>query len=152
MQLNEIKKVGFYTDDLEKMETIFEVIENTDSVWLKEEPECKLLIDTWSYDYTDDNDNKHYQCDGTLVQPSFAEQIEVFEIEDMKYEVYGNSGACMREKRKTYKEKYLSLLDGDKGTLEHLKKILPMIEDNGVAYDYLEKVIKDIEKDIKESK
>lgn len=56
----------------------------------------------------------------------------------------------MREKTKTYKEKYLSLLDGDKGTLEHLKKILPMIEYNRVAYDYLEKVIKDMKKGIKE--
>lgn len=42
------------------------------------------------------------------------------------------------------------LLDGDKGTLEHLKKILPMIEYNRVAYDYLKKVIEDMEKDIKE--
>lgn len=150
MKLNEIKKVGFYTDDLQKRETIFEVIENTDSVWLKEEPECKLLIDTWSYDYTDDNDTKHYQCDGTLREPRFAEQIEVFEIKDMKYEVYGNSGACMREKRKTYKENYFSLLDGDKGTLEHLKNILPMIEFNIVAYDYLSKVIDDMEKSLKE--
>ena len=152
MKLNERKKVGFYTDDLKKRETIFEVIKNTDSVWLKEEPECKLLIDTWSYEYTDDNDNKHYQCDGTLVEPRFSEQIEVFEIKDMQYEVYGNSGARMMEKTKTYKEKYLSMLDGDKGTLEHLKKILPMIEYNRVAYDYLEKVIEDMEKDIKESK
>lgn len=146
MKLNEIKKVGFYTDDLQTRETIFEVIENTDSVWLKDEPECKLLIDTWSYDYTDDNDIKHYQCDGTLIQPRFAEQIDVFEIKDMKYEVYGNSGGCMKEKTKTYKEKYLSLLDSDQGTLEHLKKILPIIEHNKVAYEHLEKVIEDMEK------
>ena len=152
MKLNEIKKVGIYTDDLRKRETIFEVIKNTDEVWLKEEPECKLLIDTWSYDYTDDNDNKHYQCDGTLREPRFAEPTEVFEIRDIEYEVYGNSGGCMKEKKKTYKEKYLSLLNGDKGTLEHLKKILPMIEYNRVAYDYLKKVIEDMEKDINEEK
>lgn len=147
MRLNEIKKVGFYTDNPKKRETIFEVIKNTDKVWLKEEPECKLLIDTWSYDYTDDN-NKIYRCDGTLREPRFAEPIEVFEIKDMEYEIYGNSGGCMKEKKKTYKEKYLSLLDGDKGTLEHLKKILPMIEYNMVAYDFLKKVIEDMEKDI----
>lgn len=42
------------------------------------------------------------------------------------------------------------LLNGDKGTLEHLKKILPMIEYNRVAYDYLKKIIEDMEEDIKE--
>lgn len=47
-------------------------------------------------------------------------------------------------------EKWRTLIDGDKGTLEHLKKILPMIEHNRVAYDYLEKVIEDMEKDIEE--
>lgn len=54
--------------------------------------------------------------------------------------------------KKTYKEKYLSLLYEDEGTLEHLKKILPMIEYNRVAYDYLEKIIEDMEKDVKEKK
>lgn len=49
-------------------------------------------------------------------------------------------------------EKWRTLIDGDKGTLEHLKKILPMIEYNRVAYDYLEKVIEDMENDIKEVK
>ncbi len=49
---------------------------------------------------------------------------------------------------KTLKE----LIEADKNTLDSLKNILPMIEQNRVAYDYLEKVIHDMEKDIKELK
>lgn len=44
------------------------------------------------------------------------------------------------------------MIDGDKATIHHLKKILPMIEYNKVAYDYLKQVIEDMEKDIKEVK
>ena len=42
------------------------------------------------------------------------------------------------------------LFKGDKETIESLKKVLPMIEFNKVAYDYLDKIIKDFEKGLKD--
>ena len=54
MKLNEITETGYYTCELDaERETIFEVIKNTDEVWLKEAPEQTLLIDEWTYEYTD---------------------------------------------------------------------------------------------------
>ena len=48
--------------------------------------------------------------------------------------------------KNTFKELILK----DRNTLESLKNVLPMIEQNRVAYDYLEKIIYDMEKDLKE--
>ena len=49
-------------------------------------------------------------------------------------------------------DKWKQMIDGDKATIHHLKKILPMIEYNKVAYDYLKQVIEDMEKEIEEVK
>jgi hypothetical protein len=106
MKLNKIKKLGYYTNNLETRETIYEVIYNT------EEPECKFLIDTWDYYDTRDG-SKVYKCDGTLREPRFADDIEVFEIKDTKYEVFGNSGAFLREVGKSYKERLTCKKDCD---------------------------------------
>lgn len=87
MKLNKVTETGFYTGELDtEREIIFEVIENTDEVWLKETPEQKLLIDEWTYKYTDEDNRKHYEIDGgNLVSVVNAEPFDVVKITDTKY-------------------------------------------------------------------
>ena len=87
MKLNEITETGYYTCELDtERETIFEVIKNTDEVWLKEAPEQTLLIDEWTYEYTDEDDRKHYEIyGGNLVSVVNAEPFDVVKITDTKY-------------------------------------------------------------------
>ena len=87
MKLNEITETGYYTCELDtERETIFEVIENTDEVWLKEAPEQTLLIDEWTYEYTDEDGRKHYEIyGGNLVSVVNAEPFDVAKITDTKY-------------------------------------------------------------------
>ena len=87
MKLNEITEIGYYTCELDtERETIFEVIKNTDEVWLKETPEQTLLIDEWTYEYTDEDGRKHYEIyGGNLVSVVNAEPFDVAKITDTKY-------------------------------------------------------------------
>ena len=87
MKLNEITETGYYTCELDtERETIFEVIKNTDEVWLKETPEQTLLIDEWTYEYTDEDGRKHYEIyGGNLVSVVNAEPFDVVKITDTKY-------------------------------------------------------------------
>ena len=87
MKLNEITETGYYTCELDtERETIFEVIKNTDEVWLKEAPEQTLLIDEWTYEYTDEDGRKHYEIyGGNLVSVVNAEPFDVAKITDTKY-------------------------------------------------------------------
>ena len=87
MKLNEITETGYYTCELDtERETIFEVIKNTDEVWLKEAPEQTLLIDEWTYKYTDEDGRKHYEIyGGNLVSVVNAEPFDVAKITDTKY-------------------------------------------------------------------
>ena len=87
MKLNEITETGYYTCELDtERETIFEVIRNTDEVWLKEAPEQTLLIDEWTYKYTDEDGRKHYEIyGGNLVSVVNAEPFDVVKITDTKY-------------------------------------------------------------------
>lgn len=106
MKLREIKEVGFYrkVNDIDR-KTIYEVIENTDEDWLKEDPEATLLIDTWLYDYTDENDRAIYFTDGNLLSVYFDESnIDVVKIEDTKYKVFGKYGLLLIEDKPTYEK------------------------------------------------
>ena len=87
MKLNEITETGYYTCELDaERETIFEVIKNTDEIWLKEAPEQTLLIDEWTYKYTDEDGRKHYEIyGGNLVSVVNAEPFDVVKITDTKY-------------------------------------------------------------------
>lgn len=151
MKLNEIKEVGFYTTDLKNREVIYEVLENTDEVWLKEEPDEKLLIDEWTYVYDDNNDRKVYECmGGNLISVKFAEPIKVIKITDVKYSTpYGNSGTLMHEEKPTYKEILKELVNKDKATIGDLKEIRDRLCFNGAESDTLNTIINDFEKDIK---
>lgn len=104
--LNEITETGFYCviDDKEK-EIIFEVINNTDDVWLKESPEDKYLIDEWLYNYTDYDDRKVYGTSGNLISVRTASPCEVYKLKS-KYKMYGQSGQYLIEDKPTYKEQF----------------------------------------------
>lgn len=151
MKLNEIKEVGFYTTDLKNKEVIYEVLENTDEVWLKEEPDETLLIDEWTYTGIDAHDRKVYKClGGNLISVKFAEPIKVIKITDTKYSTpYGNSGAFMHEEKPTYKELLKELVNKDRTTISDLKEIRERLCYGGAEYDTLNKIINDFEKDIK---
>ena len=103
MKLNEITETGFYTCELDtERETIFEVIENTDKEWLKETPEQTLLIDEWTYEYTDEDDRKHYEIyGGNLVSVVNAEPFDVVKITDTKYTISGKMGTHLMEDKPT---------------------------------------------------
>lgn len=105
MKLNEIKEVGFYrkVNDLER-KTIFEVLENTDKIWLKEDPEATLLIDIWLYDYKDENDRIIYFTNGNLPPVYSYDAIEVVKIDDVSYKVIGKYGESLIVDKPTYKE------------------------------------------------
>lgn len=151
IKLNEVTETGYYTTNLKNKKIIYEVIENTDEVWLHDEPNEKLLIDTWTYVYDDNDDRKVYECmGGNLISVKFAEPIRVIKITDTKYSTpYGNSGAFMHEEKTTYKELLKELVNKDIATICDLKEIRDRLCFNGAESDTLNTIINDFEKDIK---
>lgn len=124
MKLNEITKTGFYcvVDDTERS-YIFEVLNNTDKNWLKENPKATLLIDEWIYDYTDYDDRKVYSTSGNLVSLCFeTSNAQVYRIEDTKYKIYGNAGLYLIEDKPTYKELFQAEREKVKELKEENKK------------------------------
>ena len=124
MKLNEITETGFYTSELDtERETIFEVIKNTDEVWLKEAPEQTLLIDEWTYEYTDEDGRKHYEIySGNLVSVVNAEPFDVVKITDTKYIISGKFGTHLMEDKPTRLEIAEQQLNQLKKTNEELQK------------------------------
>ena len=105
MKLNEIKKVGFYRAINDKKPNyIFEVFKNTDKEWLKDNPQAKLLVDEWGYEYTDEEDRRHYETFGRLMQVQNADKIEVKKMTE-SFVISGKSGNHLTENKPTYKEK-----------------------------------------------
>lgn len=107
MKLGEITEVGFYKEV--DGEDIWECFENTDrdEEWRKDFP---LLLDSWLYQYTDEDDRKVYECDGLLYKIGYDyPDLEVEKVTDVEYEVTGSMGTTLTEKKPTYKERYLEL-------------------------------------------
>ena len=111
MNIKDIKEPGFYravTDEVPNI--IYEVIKNTDETWLKEEPDAKLIIDTWDFEYYDADDRRVYEpYEGTLRDPKYMPDIEVEKMEET-FTVSGNMGTTLTENKLTYKEKYNNLI------------------------------------------
>ena len=138
MKLNEITETGYYTCELDtERETIFEVIKNTDEVWLKEAPEQTLLIDEWTYEYTDEDGRKHYEIyGGNLVSVVNAEPFDVVKITDTKYTMDVSdstiaskcNGTSMMEDKPTRLEIAEQQLDQLKKKNEKLEQTLTEIE------------------------
>ncbi len=138
MKLNKITETGFYkaVND-EKPNFIFEVIENTDDNWLKDEPNAKLLVDEWGYEYTDTDDRRHYETFGNLIQVQYADAIEVCKMSE-NFIVSEKPGIHLIEDKPTYKEQYKKLnlqLSSIKGLLTTCQKQLEnVLRDNARLY------------------
>lgn len=107
MKLKDITEVGFYKEV--GGDDIWECFENTDrdEEWRKDFP---LILDSWLYQYTDENDRKIYECDGLLYKVGYDyPDLEVEKIIDVEYEITGSMGTTLTEKKPTYKERYLEL-------------------------------------------
>lgn len=107
MKLKDITEVGFYKEV--DGEDIWECFENTDrdEEWRKDFP---LLLDSWMYQYTDENDRKIYECDGLLYKIGYDyPDLEVEKVTDVEYDIEGAMGTTLIEKKPTYKERYLEL-------------------------------------------
>lgn len=108
-KLNELTEVGFYRKiDDERPNYIYEVIKNTDEEWLKDNPEATLLVDEWGYEYTDDDDRRHYETFGRLTQVQNADEIEVEKMIE-NFVMSGKGGARLTEDKLTYKEKCIKI-------------------------------------------
>lgn len=122
MKINEISKTGFYSSEPNEPTFIFEVIENTDESWLKENPDAKFLIDTWLYDYTDENDRRIYQTDGSLEPVGNATyNVDVEEITETKFKMILRGNQLIEDKP-TYKElanRYKEIMDYTESTINN---------------------------------
>lgn len=126
MKLNKVKETGFYKSVKdEKPDYIFEVIKNTDKKWLKDNPQATLLIDEWGYEYTDDDDRRHYETFGSLTSIQNADEIEVEKMIE-NFIVSGQAGNHLTEDKLTYKEKFIML----KQALEEIKKLIQIHFEN----------------------
>lgn len=109
MKLNKVKEIGFYRAIKdERPDYIFEVIKNTDEEWLKDNPKATLLVDEWGYEYTDDDDRRHYETFGRLMQVQNADEIEVKKMTE-KFVLSGLAGNHLTEDKPTYKEKCIKI-------------------------------------------
>lgn len=132
MKLSEIKEIGYYCQvgDTERS-NIYEVIKNTDKEWLKEDPKATLLIDTWIYEYKDENDRSVYFADGNLLSVYLdTSTIDVVKIENINYKVFGEYGHYLIEDKPTYKEQLQT-------AQAHIKKLEEEIKNLKEEIDYL---------------
>ena len=148
MKLNEITETGYYTCELDiERETIFEVIKNTDEVWLKEAPEQTLLIDEWTYEYTDEDGRKHYEIyGGNLVSVVNAEPFDVVKITDTKYTMDVSdptiaskcNGTSMMEDKPTRLEIAEQQLRAKEQECEKLKKEVSLLKESNSKLQQIE--------------
>lgn len=142
MKLNEVTETGYYTCELDtERETIFEVIKNTDEVWLKEAPEQTLLIDEWTYEYTDEDGRKHYEIySGNLVSVVNAEPFDVVKITDTKYIISGKMGTHLMEDKPTRLEIAEQQLKHKEQECERLKKEVSLLKESNLKLQQIEDV------------
>ena len=69
-----------------------------------------MLVDEWGYEYTDDDDRRHYETFGSLTQVQNADEIEVEKMTE-NFVVSGLAGNHLTEDKLTYKEKYLKIIN-----------------------------------------
>ena len=140
MELNEVKEIGFYRAIKDKRPNyIFEIIENTDKEWLKDNPNAKLLVDEWGYEYTDNDDRRHYETFGSLMQVQDADEIEVEKMTE-NFVISGQAGNHLTEDKLTYKEKCIKI----KNSIKEIEKILIVLENNLPLIDWNQHYIQQI--------
>lgn len=150
MKVKDITETGFYVfPNLENTEdeVIFEVIENSDEEWVKQNPNAKLLVDEWCFD-TVEKGHRIYQTSGNL-QVLYLDLAECdVEKTDRKFKVFGNMGAFLKEK---IKMKILTecIYDFYKNTIRRGKAY--EVTEETSRYYYVERIGKSFYKD-KENK
>lgn len=81
------------------------------------------MIDEWGYEYTDDDDRRHYETFGNLIQVQNADKIEVEKMTE-NFIISGRAGNCLTEDKPTYKEKFEQLQKEN----EELKRVVKTSE------------------------
>lgn len=108
MKLNEIKEPGFYgiVEDKDRS-IIFEVYKNADEQWLSIDSEADLILDEWTYRFTDNEGRAHYTTNGDL-KPIYQEDsnVDVVKISDTKYKICSENGLMLIEDKPSYKDLY----------------------------------------------
>ena len=83
------------------------------------------MVDEWGYEYTDDDDRRHYETFGRLMQVQNADEIQVEKMTE-NFVISGLAGNHLTEDKPTYKEKYLKI----KNQTKEIEKILLFLENN----------------------
>lgn len=128
MKLNEVTETGFYYNEQEGREILFEIynnedyVENFDSLSKEEQeklyvdktrPYSRFLLDIWHFDREDTEGIKHWGADGFVYTPHEYGDTEV--VKDIiKYKIPQtqiNQGRFLVEDKLTYKEKLNKILD-----------------------------------------
>lgn len=131
MKLNEIKEVGFYREENDSdRKIIFEIYENGDREWLEKDPNATWLLDTWIYQYKDENDRNIYFTNGDVSAVYLAvyldeTSIDVVKIEDTNYKIFGECGHILIEDKPTYKEQ----LKNSEARVKELEEKLKIAEE-----------------------
>ena len=121
MLLKDVNEIGFYYNEKEGRQILFEIYSNEDYVEnyddLSEEeqeklcddkcrPYSKFLLDVWHYNREDAEGIKHWDVDGLVYTP---DEYEVDVIKDtIKYKILHtqiNTGCFLVEDKLTYKER-----------------------------------------------
>lgn len=128
MKLKDVTETGFYYNEQEGREILFEIYPNDDYIEnfneLSEEeqeklcedkcrPYSKFLLDLWHFDREDLEGIKHWDVDGLVYTPDEYGDIEVVK-DTVKYRLLDtqiNAGCFLVEDKLTYKEKLDKILD-----------------------------------------
>ena len=128
MKLNEVTETGFYYNEQDSREILFEIynnedyVENFDSLSEEEQeqlyidktrPYSKFLLDIWHFDREDAEGIKHWSVDGLVYTPHEYGDTEVVK-DTIKYKIPQtqiNQGRFLVEDKLTYKEKLNKILD-----------------------------------------
>lgn len=109
MKLIDVTEEGYYKPIAQDSHILYRVSKNTDKVWLKENPNDTLLVDTWLYTSSDPGGKSCYIRQGDI-HPITAEQpIEVEKVRQ-KYQVAGIRGEALFELQPTYKDRLEDLI------------------------------------------
>ena len=82
--------VGFYYNPNESG-IVYEVLQNTDNTWIQEEPDTKLLVDTWEL-INIKGDQLIYKTEGNLVPLKDFKNNDLKELKFKTKKITGNMG------------------------------------------------------------
>lgn len=109
MKLIDVTEEGYYKPIGQDRHILYRVSKNTDKVWLEENSNDTLLVDTWIYDGLDSEGRHVYSCQGD-VHPIAAEQPIKVEKVMQKYQLLGKMGELLIELNSSYKERLEGLI------------------------------------------